>query len=665
MKRSLGKSVTKKIVSVAIAAALILSVATTGVLTTSASDSTGVGLSAHALQAYNEHWSYVWGGASYGAVDCSGLFITYNGVGGNRTDLLGSSSEWGYVADGIPRIHGLGLHQPYHVGIYIGSGTAIDARDENSGVVYHDVYSKPWVEWFKVAGVSYPTTGWVLFDGDSFYYENGQYIVNTSRTLDGVTYYFDANGVSNIAPPSSAYSQTDYSTATAAPAPSKPESSTEPEPEPSYEESSKEVSEPESSVEESSKEESEVSKEPEKPKFVTLTEGNMDETIADAKITEIQQTLAKLGYYTYEVTGYYGEATTAAVKDFQAKAGIEVTGNVDEATWNAIFADSAPVKYNSYKSGDYDEEQTGIKDIQDKLVALSYLTAGEYEEGKFDGNTVIAMQLFQSANGIEATGEADFNSQLILFSGSAVENPNAGAVIYGMSGSAVTKLQERLKALRYTTDEPTGIFDDATLKAVNAYQKNAGLEVSNSLSAEELKVLYSDKAVKSEDYDNLQVGYNGSDVKSLEGDLTKLGYYEGSITGEFNDELETAVQDYQKENKLEANGVADDTVRNSITKSIARQGSENAQCIITDTASVANEAMSGLATSKTEKLSLEKEQSDNHLSNVRNMLYILLGLILVLSVSVVAAMVRSKKRMTKAMKKAVAQRHANDNIRKF
>ena len=678
MKKSLGKSVTKKIVSVAIAAALILSVATTGVLTTSASDSTGVGLSAHALQAYNEHWSYVWGGASYGAVDCSGLFITYNGVGGNRTDLLGSSPEWGYVADGIPRIHGLGLHQPYHVGIYIGSGTAIDARDENSGVVYHDVYSKPWVEWFKVAGVSYPTTGWVLFDGNSFYYENGQYIVNTSRTLDGVTYYFDSNGVSNIAPPSSAYSQTDYSTATADPTPSKPESSkeetskkpepskqeTSKEPEPSYEESS-EVSEPESSVEESSKEESEVSKEPEKPKFVTLKEGDMDETIADAKITEVQQTLTKLGYYTYEVTGYYGEATTAAVKDFQAKAGIEVTGNVDEATWNAIFSESAPAKYNSYKSGDFDEKQTGIKDIQNKLVSLSYLTEGEYEEGKFDGNTVIAMQLFQSANGIEATGEADFNSQLVLFSGSAVENPNPGAVIYGMSGSAVTKLQKRLKALRYTTDEPTGVFDDATLKAVNAYQKNAGLEVSKSLSAEELKVFYSDKAVKSEDYDNLQIGYNGSDVKSLESDLTKLGYYEGSITGEFNDELETAVQDYQKENKLEANGVADDTVRNSITKSIARQGSEKAQGIITDTASVANEAMSGLATSKTEKLSLEKEQSDNHLSNARNMLYILLGLILVLSVSVVAAMVRSKKRMTKAMKRAVAQRHANDNIRRF
>lgn len=692
MKKSIGKAVTKKIVSVAIAAALILSVVSTGVMTTSASDSTGVGLSAHALQAYNEHWSYVWGGTSYGAVDCSGLFVTYNGVGGNRVDLLGSSSEWGYVANGIPNIHGLGLHQPCHVGIYIGSGTAIDARDENSGVVYHDVYSKNWVEWFKVAGVSYPTTGWVLFDGDSFYYENGEYIVNTSRTFDGVTYYFDSKGVSNIAPPAGAYSQTDYSTASAEPAskpsqeesskepePSYEESSREPKPEPSQEESSEE---PETSYEESSREpepepsqeessepsessKEETSKEPEKPKFETLKEGDFDETIADAKITEAQKTLKKLGYYTYEITGYYGEATTAAVKDFQAKAGIEATGNIDEATWNSIFDESAPVKYDNYKEGDCDKEQTNIKDIQNKLVSLSYLTDGEYEAGKFDGNTVIAMKLFQTANSLEATGEADFNSQLVLFGGYAVENPNPGAVIYGMSGDSVTKLQKRLNALRYTTDEPTGIFDDATLKAVNAYQKNAGLEVSNSLSAEELKVFYSDKAVKSEDYDNLQIGYNGSDVKSLEGDLTKLGYYEGSITGEFNNELETALQQYQEENALEANGVADNTVRDSITKSIARQGSENAQGIITNTAKVANEAMSGLATSKTEQLSFEKEQSDNHLSNVRNMLYILLGLILVLSVSVVAAMVRSKKRMTKAMKKAVAQKHANDNIRRF
>ena len=209
------KKVMKKVVASALTVSVAATMLTTGAMTASAESSTGVGLAAHALQAYREGWQYVWGGTSYGTVDCSGLIYTYNYVGGNRVDMLGSSSEWGYVSNGVPRIHGLGLHTPGHVGVYIGSGMAVDARNEYWGVVYHNVYNASWVEWFKVAGVEYPQNGWVLLDGDSFYYENGQYVVSTSRTLDGVTYYFDSAGVSNIAPPSSAYQATDYSTATA------------------------------------------------------------------------------------------------------------------------------------------------------------------------------------------------------------------------------------------------------------------------------------------------------------------------------------------------------------------------------------------------------------------------------------------------------------------
>ena len=60
-----------------------------------ASGATGVGLAEHCMTAYYERWSYVYGGTSYGAVDCSGLIVTYKGVGGCRTDLLGASSESG------------------------------------------------------------------------------------------------------------------------------------------------------------------------------------------------------------------------------------------------------------------------------------------------------------------------------------------------------------------------------------------------------------------------------------------------------------------------------------------------------------------------------------------------------------------------------------------
>ena len=162
-----------------------------------ASGATGVGFAEHCMTAYYEHWSYVYGGSSYGAVDCSGLFVTYKGVGGNRTDLLGSSSEYGLVSNGIPRIHGLGLKQPGHVGVYVGGGMAVDARDESSGICYQSVSSKKWVYWFKVAGVSYPTTGWQTFQGNRYYYQNGEYVVNCTLNIDGEVYTFGSDGIAH------------------------------------------------------------------------------------------------------------------------------------------------------------------------------------------------------------------------------------------------------------------------------------------------------------------------------------------------------------------------------------------------------------------------------------------------------------------------------------
>ncbi len=186
--------------ALAVVASIMIAVSTVSAGSFSASavsGATGVGLAEHAMTAYYEDWSYVYGGSSDGAVDCSGLFVTYMGVGGNRTNLLGSSSESGNVSDGIPRIHGLGLWQPGHVGIYVGSGMAVDARDEAQDMVYHDVSSKKWQKWFKVAGVNYPTTGWQTFEGNRYYYENGQYIVNCTRVIDGKTYTFNSDGVAN------------------------------------------------------------------------------------------------------------------------------------------------------------------------------------------------------------------------------------------------------------------------------------------------------------------------------------------------------------------------------------------------------------------------------------------------------------------------------------
>lgn len=194
MIRKVKKCLCSLLTLAILAAAVVLP---TAVPAQAASGATGVGFAEHCMTAYYENWSYVYGGSSYGAVDCSGLFVTYKGVGGNRTDLLGSSSEYGLVSNGIPRIHGLGLKQPGHVGVYVGGGMAVDARDESSGICYQSVSSKKWVYWFKVAGVSYPTTGWQTFQGNQYYYQNGEYVVNCTLNIDGEVYTFGSNGVAH------------------------------------------------------------------------------------------------------------------------------------------------------------------------------------------------------------------------------------------------------------------------------------------------------------------------------------------------------------------------------------------------------------------------------------------------------------------------------------
>ena len=195
---------------------------------------TGVGLATWAMLAYSEGWQYVWGGSSYGAVDCSGLMLAYRGVTGNRVDCWGAAKNEGlpngYLANdhnessysSIPRIHGLGLHAPGHVGVYLGSfvtltkplnswgqdqgvektGIEIDARDSdtNCHMKLDKMGVHNWDGWYMVVGVSYPEKGFVQFNGQYFYYEpNGkgysEYVVSCTRTIGGKKYTFDDNGV--------------------------------------------------------------------------------------------------------------------------------------------------------------------------------------------------------------------------------------------------------------------------------------------------------------------------------------------------------------------------------------------------------------------------------------------------------------------------------------
>ncbi|MBQ6626404.1 MAG: peptidoglycan-binding protein [Ruminococcus sp.] len=384
----------KRILSITIIIALLAGLCVMSTISSSASG-TGAGLSEWCLNAYYSGWSYVYGGSSPGAVDCSGLIYSY--AGGHRTGdaQLYNSSYTGNVSSGVPRIHGLGLWQPGHVGVYVGDGMAVDARGSQYGVCYESVYTHGWTKYFKVPGVSYPTNGWVKVNGSKYYYENGQYIVNTTRTIDGVTYSFNSNG------------KCTSSSGAAESAPSvTPTLST------------------------------------------TLKLGSQGE-----RVVKLQTRLQELGYYSGVIDGDFGKGTEEAFKLFQKQAGLYVDGLAGSDV-DILYSDDAPY----YESDDEDEDEdgftvnnnktdselasTGVNDededlaptsfskgdyheeilkIQERLIELSYYEG--YADGTYGTITEEAIKNFQGAHGITQTGVADEFTIEMLYSESASANP--------------------------------------------------------------------------------------------------------------------------------------------------------------------------------------------------------------------------------------------------
>lgn len=705
------KKLVKKTIAVVLSAMIAALMLMTGSPIASAEVPTNVGLAAHALKAYREGWSYVWGGTSYGAVDCSGLIYSYYGVGGNRVDMLGSSSEWGYVSNGIPRIHGLGLHHPGHVGVYIGSGIAVDARDEYWGVVQHNVYNKNWNEWFKIAGVSYPYSGWVLLDGDSYYYENGQYVVDTSRTLDGVTYYFNSAGVSDMAPPSSAYQATDYSSpsavsqdppsyyyedddddddeealrleeerkrqeeeerqrqAEAEEAERQRQAEEEAERQRQAEEAEKqrqaeEAAAKKKAAEEEKKrkaeeaaakkkaeeqkkiEEEQRKKAEEEAKIVAEYDSEDDEE--NKTVSSIQTRLYELGYLTDKATGYFGEDTVNAVMLFQNKNELSVTGSVDAKTLQVLKSTKAVSNFDLLETGAFDDGSAlPITALQVRLTELKYY----YDDitGYYGDLTASAVKQFQKNNDLDATGTADPDTQLKIFSEDAKINPNAGSVMYGEKGAVVLKLQKRLIELRYLSGVANETFDDETLAAVNAYQKTAGFEETDHITADQLEALNAEDAPKSPEYDVLKYGYSGEDVAQLQSRLASLKYYDGKTSGVYGSSVTEAVENFQKDNNLPVTGLVDAETQEAIKTEAQRESTRAGEQLILQTATISDNALAGVADSKTVELTVNGENTSDFTK-----MAVVLGAVLTLALvfAIIFVVELKKKKKAAAAKRA-------------
>ena len=200
-------------------------------------------------------------------------------------------------------------------------------------------------------------------------------------------------------------------------------------------------------------------------------------------VEELQKRLVELDYMT-KATGYFGDETAAAVKEFQDRNDLSTDGMIGMATREMLYSEEAVAK-----SLGYGEQGDDVLKFQKRLYKLAYLTTEP--DGNFGKDTLAAVKLFQELNGLIADGHIGPQTKEMLMSSDA----EANALMIGMSGDTVRNVQKLLKKLGYL-DSADGYFGSGTEAAVRSFQKQNKLTVDGKVGRQTLAALRSDDAKK-------------------------------------------------------------------------------------------------------------------------------------------------------------------------
>ena len=225
-----------------------------------------------------------------------------------------------------------------------------------------------------------------------------------------------------------------------------------------------------------------------------------------------------------------------------------------------------------------------IKSVQTMLKELGYYT-GEIT-GKVGNKTEAAIKKFQKEYDLTADGVVGPSTIARLKSvyadkgGSTGSSSSGSGLKLGSSGTKVRDLQQDLTTLGYYWADITGNFGSKTEAAVKNFQQKNNLTADGVAGSKTLSAIASAVARKggtsaSSGYPSgttLKLNSQGTSVTQLQTDLKQLGYYYGSITGNFGDKTEDAVKEFQKDKGLPADGVAGSRTLAAVKAAIDKAG---------------------------------------------------------------------------------------------
>lgn len=176
-------------------------------------------------------------------------------------------------------------------------------------------------------------------------------------------------------------------------------------------------------------------------------------------VLELQKALVTAGVtLPGGVDGFFGRGTTAALSAFQSSRGLAVTGAIDTATATALGlavpasspqataaavtappvaqvaavsnSSSSVVKLEAAALPRRGDRSDAVKTLQNSLISRGIAVKGG-ADGVFGGGTAVALQAFQSSQGLSATGQLDFRTALAL---ALVDEPTVKLAVFPVQG---------------------------------------------------------------------------------------------------------------------------------------------------------------------------------------------------------------------------------------
>ena len=263
----------------------------------------------------------------------------------------------------------------------------------------------------------------------------------------------------------------------------------------------------------------------EAPDSEPLARGSRDQD-GETAVQALQERLAELNFLSGKADGIFGAATENALKAFQAMNGLEETGKADAETCAALEdAGALPMPTSSptpLASGARGED---VSALQEKLREYGFLPGGV--DGDFGGKTDAAVKKF--AQYMYDTQGEEFVDPTPTPQPTATPTPRP----------------ERKFDMPVAQDEaivpeepfsPSGVVSDS----MKEYLLSGQFEIFRQ---------------------PLSRGDRGDEVVRLQTRLQSLRYLDGNADGQFGGGTESALKYFQKRNKLEETGKADETTQ--------------------------------------------------------------------------------------------------------